>query len=48
MEKMHFMQIYSKIIIVFDITIRILAVADGVGGWISYGIDSGKFSRELC
>ena len=25
-----------------------LVVADGVGGWIELGIDSGKYSRELC
>lgn len=23
-------------------------MADGVGGWIELGIDSGKYSRELC
>lgn len=27
---------------------NLLVVADGVGGWIELGIDSGKYSRELC
>jgi len=27
---------------------RLLAVADGVGGWNDYGIDPAKYSRELC
>lgn len=26
---------------------RAVGVADGVGGWADYGVDSGKFSREL-
>ena len=28
--------------------LRLLIVADGVGGWRRRGIDSGKFSRALC
>jgi len=28
--------------------IRLLAVADGVGGWNERGIDPALFSRELC
>jgi len=28
-------------------TDKFLAVADGVGGWISNGIDSGQFSKRL-
>lgn len=27
---------------------NLLAVADGVGGWASKGIDPGIFARELC
>ncbi len=27
---------------------RIIAVADGVGGWKDYGVDPSKFSKELC
>lgn len=27
---------------------QVLVVADGVGGWIREGIDSGVYSRELC
>ena len=27
---------------------RLLAVADGVGGWNDYGVDPAKYSRELC
>ena len=25
-----------------------IAVADGVGGWIRQGIDPSKYSRKLC
>ena len=28
--------------------IRLLAVADGVGGWNNHGVDPSKYSRELC
>ena len=27
---------------------RLIAMADGVGGWAEAGIDSGVFSRNLC
>ena len=27
---------------------KLIAVADGVGGWASEGIDSGLFSKQLC
>jgi len=27
---------------------NLLAVADGVGGWASKGVDPGIFARELC
>ena len=27
---------------------RLLAVADGVGGWNDHGIDPAKYSKELC
>ena len=28
--------------------LRLLAVADGVGGWNDHGVDPAKYSRELC
>ncbi len=27
---------------------KFLVVADGVGGWATYGIDPGKYSKEFC
>jgi protein phosphatase PTC7 len=27
---------------------KIIAVADGVGGWASYGVDPGKYSKQYC
>ena len=30
------------------ITERIIALADGVGGWSESGIDPAKYSRQLC
>ena len=27
---------------------KLIAVADGVGGWNDHGVDPGLFSRELC
>jgi serine/threonine protein phosphatase PrpC len=27
---------------------NLLAVADGVGGWTSYGVNAGVYSRRLC
>ncbi len=27
---------------------KLLAVADGVGGWAAHGIDPGLYSKELC
>lgn len=29
-------------------TNKMLTVADGVGGWASYGIDPGKYSKDFC
>lgn len=28
--------------------IRLLVIADGVGGWKKYNVDPGEYSRELC
>ena len=27
---------------------KLIVVADGVGGWVSSGIDPGLFSKKLC
>ena len=32
----------------YSLNPRLLAVADGVGGWIESGVDPANFSRELC
>ena len=32
----------------FFVNTNVLAVADGVGGWIRWGIDPSKYSRTLC
>lgn len=32
----------------YFVNTRLLAVADGVGGWNDYGVDPAKYSRELC
>ena len=46
-EKMPITQIQSTLQIFYKF-LRLLAVADGVGGWNDHGVDPAKYSRELC
>lgn len=35
-------------VFIYTYIYRFLAVADGVGGWASHGVDPAKYSKELC